>query len=413
MGAIATRPHTPRRHPAASAIPADRWHVLAWAWLVAVNCRAPLFALSPYLDQVIPDLGLSYTVAGLLPSASLVLMGLLALPGGLLADHYGPRRAVAVLAVLVALASLARALAPSALILLAATAVLGGSIGALQPALPSIARASLPRRVGLATGLYTNGFTVGSFLATALSAALLAAAGPLGWRGALLAWTAFSAIAALGWLWLARGERAQPAAHRPETPGSPWTIWRAPGVPGLALAFACQAAIFYGLMSWLPAYLKEQGWSLEAIAGPLALMTLTAVPTGLVTPALADRLGRRPLLFVSGVVCAAGVLGFWLAPAAAIWAWSTCIGVGTTMAFSLALSGPAVYAPPARVGATAGAMLALGYVGSMLGPFLVGVFRDLAGDYAAGLLFLVLVSGLMAFSGFALPPEPAPDRPVH
>src|SRR5688500_15676113 len=109
-----------------------------------MNCRAPMFALNPLMPLVIPDLGLSFTEAGLVSGVPLLMMGLLSIPGGWLTDRVGTRQTLAAAMLAMVAASFGRALAPSGVILIAATVVLGSSIGVVQPALARLARETLP-----------------------------------------------------------------------------------------------------------------------------------------------------------------------------------------------------------------------------------------------------------------------------
>ncbi len=385
---------------AASAGP--HWGLMALSWLAAVNARAPLFALGPVLPLVVDDLGLSFTVAGVLPSVPLVLMGLLAIPGGFVSDRFGARRLTAASLLGITLAGAARAAAPSAGWLVAATLALGAAVGIMQPALAAMAREAWPHRVGLATALYSNGFVLGSYLGTALAPALLVLAGPLSWRGVLLAWAVVGALGTTSMAWSARHDRGERQARFGGL-RSMGDVYATPGILALTVVLGSQSAVYYALGTWLPAYLAARGWALEAAAGPTSLLALAAIPAGLVAPALADTVGSRPLLVGAGLVTLvgqAGLVGWTNEP---VWVWVVLVGAGTTAAFSVSLAGPAALAPPGRVGATAGAMLALAYVGSMVGPFAVGVLRDLTGGYEAGFATLVGLAVVLIVSAARVP----------
>jgi CP family cyanate transporter-like MFS transporter len=134
---------------------------LACAWLAAVNARAPLLAIGPLLPLVIADLHLSFTVAGLLSALPLLLMGAFGLPGGWLTDRVGARQLMVGSLLGVTLAGLVRGLAPNEVVLLVGTLLLGTSVGLLQPALPRVARDTLPLHTRLASAIYFNGLVLG------------------------------------------------------------------------------------------------------------------------------------------------------------------------------------------------------------------------------------------------------------
>ena len=84
--------------------------VLILSWLVAFNLRTGFVGLGPALPNLTHDLGLTFAQSSILVSAPTLLMGLLAVPGGLLADRWGAVRAIALGMALVAVGGGARAL---------------------------------------------------------------------------------------------------------------------------------------------------------------------------------------------------------------------------------------------------------------------------------------------------------------
>jgi MFS transporter, CP family, cyanate transporter len=388
--------------------------LLALAWLAAVNCRAPLFAVGPALTLIIADLGMSLTVAGLLPSLPLLFMGLLGLPGGLLVDRFGPARLLAVGLTLVGVAGLARAAAPSTLVLALLTACMGGAVGIVQPALPRIARDALPRRIGLATAIYSNGLIVGGFIGAALAVPLLGLVGPLSWRGLFVVWGVVGVVAAFLWWPLSlaehrvRGTESVPPASGPPLPSRHWLDraliepMRTHGMVPVTISFSTQSSIYYAWTGWLPTYLIARGWTLADTVAPVAALALIGIPAGLIVTPLVDVVGRRLILAASGVLTVAASLGLLLLPSSAL-AWAMLVGIGTSCALQVSLTGPPELAPPDRVGATAGAMLTIGYVGAVIGPFAIGALHDLSGDYAVGLLLLVAIGVLLTVAGLRVP----------
>ena len=134
----------------------------------------------PALHQA---LGLSYSAAGLLTSLPVFLMAAGAIPGAYLVSRVGARRAVAVGLALVALGAALRGALPSPLMLFGLTVVLALGIAVAQPAMPSLAQAWFPTRVGRAIAIYSNGLLVGEVIAASITLPLLLA--PFGWQVAL------------------------------------------------------------------------------------------------------------------------------------------------------------------------------------------------------------------------------------
>ena len=368
--------------------------LLGLAWLAALNGRGPTLSLGPLLPLVQHDLGMASSVAGFATSLPVILMGLMALPGGLLVDRAGPGTALAVALFAIGLGGWARAFVSGPAGFLGATLVLGSGVAAMQAALPAVARAALPERPGLATAVYFNGLTLGVFAGTALVPVLLAWSGQAGWRGVFGFWGAYGL--ACGALWAAASrEVAHAQAGSRSTGGVLADIraaWQLPGFPATVVAFGAQSAVFYAFVGWLPSELVRQGWAVPQTSGPAAMVAAGALAAGFGTPALTDLVGRRAVLLGAGLVTTLAVAGVLVAPSQAAWLWAFLAGFGTTVAFGAALAVPAEVSPPERVGSTAGTLLTLGYVLSSLGPLPVGILLDLTGSTRPGWVYILAVA---------------------
>lgn len=377
--------------------------MLALAWLAALNGRAPQLSLGPTLPLVIRDLGLPAAAAGLAVSLPLVLMGLLALPGGWLVDRNGPAWALVAALAAVSVGGAARGFASEPAAFLGATFLLGAGIASMQPALPAVAKAALPQRPALATAVYFNGLVLGVFAGTALVPLLLQLSGPFTWRGVFWAWGLYGFACTLMWAVYARGAGLQKsgplAPHPPRIVQAMRDSLRIPGFGTTVLAFGAQSALFYGFAAWLPTELVRHGWSVAHASGPTSLLAAGALAAGFGAPALVDLVGRRAVFVAAGVMCTLASAGVLVAPTQGAWAWAFLVGFGTTVAFGAALAVPAEVAPQDRVGRVAGALLTLGYLMSSLGPLPMGALVDLTGStrpawvYATGVALVLTAAG--------------------
>jgi CP family cyanate transporter-like MFS transporter len=373
---------------------------LSMSWLTAVNLRAPLVATGAVLPLMRPALHLDATVAGLLTALPLLLMAVLSLPGGALADRLGARRVLALSQLVTVVGGAVRAAATGAPVLLGAVALLGAAIGIAQPALARVAQAVARARATQATTVYANGLVLGGLFGSALSVpVLLPLAGPLGWRGVFLEWAVLGVLAAAGWelIRVPEPEAApQVSAHR--VPTRPM-----PGMVPFMVTFAAQSAMFYGLATWLPSYFLATGWHLAAATLVASVVSVGSVPGGLMAPPLTRRWGgfRRPIVG-AGLAAAAAGFGLWLWPTGAF-LWTFVVGAMSALVLTVDMAAPAVLSPPERVGRDAGLLLTVGYGGAVIGPLAIGVLRDLTGGYGAGLAFLGLTGLLWAVAGLRVP----------
>ncbi len=136
------------------------------------------------------------------------------------------------------------------------------------------------------------------------------------------------------------------------------------------------------------------GIALGAVLGLLA-----AWPTG----ALTDRFGRKTVIVPATAISGGAMLlfalapsYFWFAAACALWSVTTSVGGAAPAAYA------ADNAPAGMNAAAMSSFRMLGDAGYVLGPILLGVAVDTAGEHAA--LYLasgLLVAAALAFAGFA------------
>jgi sugar phosphate permease len=152
------------------------------------------------------------------------------------------------------------------------------------------------------------------------------------------------------------------------------------------------ASIFYGIMTWLPSYLKEaRGFSLAAMGILSSLPFVLAVGTKILSGYLADKLSRRSLILIFEMV---GVgLGVTFSAQAVdnnMSAAFLIIGVG-----AVGLGGPAFWTvlqsvvPSKGVASATGLLNGISNGFSALAPVAIGALIAFTGTYAGGLCYII------------------------
>jgi CP family cyanate transporter-like MFS transporter len=368
------------------------------SWLAGVNCRAPLVATGALLPLVMPALRLSPTAASLLTALPLLVLAALSLPGGFLTHRLGPRLALLVTQLVIAVGGALRAVAAGPFVFFAAVAVLGSGIGLAQPALAHAARRISGRRATVATTVYSNGLVLGGLLGSALSAPLLLPWTGGSWRGVFLLWGVLGVVAGVLWLFI-------PLAHDPEVPapGARRQSVHFPGFGPLIVVFCCESAIFYGLVTWLPDFYVAGGASLAAAAVPVSIMSAGSVLGVVITPMLLRRVGGfRGTLLLTGVLDVAALALLLVDPGLGDLA-AAVVGAGTAIALTVGLAVPAVLAPATETGRVSGILLAIGYAVAALGPVEIGGLKDLTGAFGPGFAVLGALAVVWSLAALLLP----------
>ena len=186
-----------------------------------------------------------------------------------------------------------------------------------------------------------------------------------GWRIALARLQhRVAACCLVVWLLLQRQGGGAPRPTRRAT--VPRLPWRSSGAWWLCAIFLLITILFYGLGAWLPDVLVEDGWS-ESSAGA-TLGVLNATHRRRHDPRRhARRAGpasRRALMVPATAFLVVGTLGIATYTDGG-WLWAAACGAGIGTLFPTMMTLPIDVADrPEAVGAVAGLMLLVGYVGA-------------------------------------------------
>jgi CP family cyanate transporter-like MFS transporter len=373
--------------------------VMAGILAVSFNLRIGIVTVGPLIDEIRHATGMSSGVAGLLGAVPFLCMGIFALVGPWLAARVGSAPLIGYALATLALGTVARAVAPTAALVVVATVPIGIGIALTSLALPGVIKENFPGRSGAATGSYVAALALGGGLAAVLVVPLADALG--GWREAFVL-TSLPAFLALP-VWMhARGEVREDTG-RMAALADATDKWR-PGSRGvrLGLMFGLQSMCFASVISWVAALYRHEGWGADHAALTTAAVSFLVAPAGLVLPRLSEGRDRRIWVFWTAVVMSSAVLGLAIVPGTLPWLWVIAFGLGTGSIFSLMLTLPLdLGGSQAEVDELTGWMLGLGYILAAAAPALVGVGRDVTGSFGIPLIVMAVLgfgAGFVALS---------------
>lgn len=365
--------------------------------LIGLTFRGPLLAVSPLLETISDDTGISAATAGLLTTIPVICFGVVSLASPFLARRFGMERTLTgVLVVL--LAGILIRVAPSLVPLFGGTIVLGAAIAIGNVLIPGFIKREAPGHLGPMTALYSAALSGSGALGAGLTIPIMMAF-DLSWRSAL-AWPAVLAAIGLAVMvpWLLQERNARHVRVREHTRTG---VWRDPLAWFVTLYMGMQSFIFFSTSGWLPTYLIAEGMS-EAHAGAmLSASPLAGVAGSFIAPLLVRRrLDQRWLIWVSSIMCAVGLAGFILWPLTLTLLWVGVFGFGSGMTLSLALAFIGLRSPDSHVAADlSGMSQSVGYSVAALGPITVGLLFDLFGDWTIPMSFILLSTIALTITG--------------
>jgi CP family cyanate transporter-like MFS transporter len=374
--------------------------VMAGILAVSFNLRIGIVAIGPLIDDIRDSTGMSSGVAGLLGAVPFLCMGVFALVGPWLAARLGSALLIGYSLGVLAVGTVARAVAPTSALIVLATVPIGIGIALTGLAIPGVIKENFPGRPGAATGSYVAALALGGGLTGALVVPLADALG--GWRAAM-ALTSIPAFLALPVWFGVRGEVREDTGRLAALVARTGDRWR-PGRRGfrLGLMFGLQSMCFAAVISWVASLYEHEGWTAGHAALTTALISFLVAPAGLVLPRLSEGRDRRIWVLWTAIVMSAAVLGLAIVPDTLPWLWVVGFGLGTGSIFSLMLTLPLdLGRSQSEVDELTGWMLGLGYILAAAAPALVGVGRDITGSFEVPLIVMAVLgigAGIVALS---------------
>jgi AAHS family 3-hydroxyphenylpropionic acid transporter len=375
------------------------WPVWLICLLAAMIEGFDIQAMGVAAPRMLPALHLTPGQAGWAFSASLIGLMVGASLGGALADRIGRRPVLAASVAAFGVFSLLTALVGGFAPLLVVRVLTGLGLGGAMPMLIALAsEQASPARKATMVALIAGGMPLGG------AAAGLIARTPMAlddWRTIfLVGGLAPLVIAPLLHLLLPVGRPDRAAWRSGDTVRALFGAGRWPVTACLWTSYALAALTLHLLLNWLPTLLVARGLPPASASGAAAMFNLGGAAGGLAFGLAVDRIGARwPLLAGFAGLAATLVVLAGAADGGTIIALAFAAGfllMGGQ--FTLYGLGPPSY-PAAVRGAGVGAAVAVGRVGSVLGPLaaaqLIGGGASSAAVVAA-LVPVVVLAGAMA-----------------
>ncbi|WP_050813092.1 MFS transporter [Achromobacter insuavis] len=366
---------------------------------IAMALRAPVTGVPPLVGLIREQLGLSNTAAGMLITLPLLAFAVVSLVSAGMARRHGLERSLFFALLLIGGGIVLRSQG-QAWALYVGTAVIGSGIAIGNVLLPSLLKRDFPQRVAGLTSAYVLTMSIAAGAASAMAVPLASLAGG-DWRFSALCMLVIPLAGVL--LWLPQlANHTPPASSTAHAPHG-GRLWRSPLAWQVTLYLGINSFVFYVGVSWLPAILRDAGYSAER-AGSLhgLLQLMSAGPALFLAPVVRRMKDQRAAAFCSAAASLVAFTGLIVAPG---WAtlWIVLLGLGTGGGIILGLMFVGLRASHAQqAAALSGMAQCIGYLFAASGPTLVGALHDRLGGWSvalglcAGLCVAMAGCGLLA-----------------
>lgn len=370
----------------------------AWPWIMVISAgiglRVGIASVSPLLDRIQVELGVSAAAVGLLTAIPVICMGGLSFMGSFVERRWGLMPGMRIALGLLFVGLLWRSWAHSFTVL-ALTAVLVGVGDALiRPLLSGFIKRTFVNKPQAVMGLYAASMGIGAALSAYTTPHLAVAFGS--WQRGLGCWAVPVLLTLL--IWVCRSAPANP----PQPPITAAPRLAGMGVVWLTLFFGLQAGVNYTVVAWLPSVCLAQGASASLSAYLMALFLCVQTLSSLLFPIVLGNMGRYLTQLSLAFVAATAVGVLLLLTPAGGWSGAVLLGIGTGGLFPIALSLPLIFSESGQEATRLSSLSQSGgYALGGLLPWLTGVAVPMLGATVAVVaLCLVMLVMLMIVIGW-------------
>jgi len=362
-------------------------------FVASLNLRPAISSISPLLESIRTELGMSGSTASLLTSIPVLCMGLFSPVAVKLSGRWGIERMIAFSILLIGVGTALRMAAGSSWLLLVTAFAAGVGIAIAGPLLSGFIKRHFASRALSIVGIYSMAMVLGAALSAGLSVPFQLAMGG-SWKGSLALWALFALVALPIWLVLAKKEKpATPNAGAAASAQTriPWGNRRA---WLLTAFFGMMATMFYTITAWLAPAVESMGYDKTAAGGVLTLFTFIQIPVSLALPFLTQRFPKRMYwLLGCSLLELSGFVLFMLDGSP--WMMAVLLGLGAGGLFPMALMLPLdETGNPESASAWSAMNQSGGYIIGSFGPLFVGWLHDVTGSFTepfAALAGLVVI----------------------
>ena len=372
-----------------------RWYLPLVIVAATLNLRPALLTIGLVLPALQRSLQLSPFGAGALTALPIFALGFssaIAVPIG---RRLGWSGGLIFALALVGIGTWLRS-AGTDLTLYAGALTLGVGIGLGNVYVPTLVKARLASRIGVAMGVYTMMLTVGALISVSLTPLFIAHFGD--WKPTLSVWAIPAFIAAVIALPLLV-DNLRPQAHV-----AGMGFWRNGLAWAVSTYMGLQSGIFYAIALWLGALIAARGLRLHQVADDLTVFYFTQFLAALITPIVLTKIRQQSVMAVlvtlsNGVLILAILYG----PLSLTFAFCGLLGFSMGAMFGIALTFAVIRARTTDSAARLSSMaLCVGYLIASLGPLVLGLVNNLANARLASAIWLCsLVAFTMVAGAFA------------
>ncbi|MGX1262329.1 CP family cyanate transporter-like MFS transporter [Rossellomorea marisflavi] len=370
------------------------WIAVIGVIFIAMNLRAPITSVGPLIPLIQGDFHFSNAVAGSIMTIPLIAFALFSPIAPRLSLKFG-LEPVIYIALLVLLAGMVLRVFPHGSWLFVGTGLVGIAIAICNVLMPALVKKSFPLKVGLITGVYGISMNVFGSLASGVSVPL-AQSSSLSWRASLGIWAFLAVLSVILWSFLLKSVKKEKMIEPPAVKVRMWNSLKAWHV---TIFMGIQSFMFYTLLTWLPAILHDQGYTLNQAGWVVSTLQMAIIPMTFIIPVVAEKMSDQRWLTIGSVILLfLGLIGLITGFLTVLSVLLIGVGIGTM--FGLAMMFFVLRTTDsAQAAGLSGMAQSMGYLLAAVGPVFFGYLHDLFANWTIPFILLMLLTLIQLFVG--------------
>lgn len=367
--------------------------------LVSSNLRSPLTAVGPVLGQLSEALKLDNFQGSLLTSIPLFVFATCSVVVSRLSGRIKIQQFL-VYALLMLCVGLFLRVFGSVYTLFIGSVFIGLGICIGNVITPGYVKQNFPNQIGLMTGIFSVAMNLTAALASGFSIRIGEWTG-LGWQGSLGAWILVAALA-LGVV-LTELLFTKKASNTDVKVAikSDFNGFKSKQAWNISIFMGLQSLVFYSLISWLPAVLKDYGMPKGETGWVLFAIQMAMLPITFIGPIIANRMkNQKALVVFLSILMLLSMVLFVTWKAAGVYLSAILLGLANGLSFSLAIL---FFSLRTKSSANAiklsGMAQSIGYLIAAFGPPIFGKLHDWDSSWHTSFYFLMVAISLMLYFG--------------
>ncbi|MBA5793094.1 MFS transporter [Flavobacterium sp. xlx-214] len=268
---------------------------------------------------------------------------------------------------------------------------------------PGFIKTNFPKHIGLMTGIFAVAMNLTAALASGYSVSIGEWTG-FGWRGSLGIWLI---IAILGLFVLLielifNKKNSTKSDSLVKAEKSNFNIFKSAQAWNISVFMGLQSAVYYSLISWLPAVLRDYGMIGNQPGWILFTIQIAMIPITFVGPIIANRMkNQKPMMLFICVMMFVSMLMFAWLKTDYIYATAILLGLSNGLSFSLSIL---FFSLRTKSSVNAikisGMAQSIGYLIAAFGPPIFGKLHDWDISWQTSFYFIALLIIIMFFFGW-------------